>query len=296
MSARFVISDLHMGDGGPRDKFELNPKREDDLLRFCDYVDDQQGLLRLLGDIWELWQMNPSDVLRRRLRVVQRFMCMLRDSVPGNHDIDITDPAIAPIFGLYPPIPWPDGIEIYKFKKIRFFHGHEVDPFNNTRNPGWGRVMAIAAGLYEDHNKSPVLPDGSLIEERLLKIGNRIGMLANLASYSYHWIKDDAPPVVDFSVGLRPVQSATRLGQHLVAVAADIKSRGYDIAVCGHTHIRGHYGHPKPWYYNCGSWSWNEEPFLRIDDNDQVTEWIWTGRTAVQVSREITIGRRRSHE
>lgn len=38
----FVISDLHMGDGGARDNFALN-NREEQLGLFLDYVASQQG-------------------------------------------------------------------------------------------------------------------------------------------------------------------------------------------------------------------------------------------------------------
>ena len=54
-----VISDLHLGDRGPRDSFAVGD-REKQLTLFLDFVDQQQGELVVLGDLFEFWQMNVS--------------------------------------------------------------------------------------------------------------------------------------------------------------------------------------------------------------------------------------------
>ena len=53
MSQRDIItvSDLHMGDGGPRDNFAADGK-EQTFSRFLDYVQQEQTELFVLGDLF----------------------------------------------------------------------------------------------------------------------------------------------------------------------------------------------------------------------------------------------------
>ena len=83
----FVISDLHMGDGGPRDNFPLD-NREKELGLFLDYVASQQGELIILGDLFEFWQMNLSKIVMKHLPLLDRLAAMNATYVLGNHDAD----------------------------------------------------------------------------------------------------------------------------------------------------------------------------------------------------------------
>ena len=84
----FVISDLHMGDGGARDNFPLND-REKELDSFLDYVAGQQGELIVLGDLFEFWQMNLSKIVMKHLPLLDRLAAMNATYVVGNHDADL---------------------------------------------------------------------------------------------------------------------------------------------------------------------------------------------------------------
>src|SRR5262249_3782890 len=61
----FVISDLHLGDGGARDNFEAGGKTRA-LRSFLDHVGSEGGELFVLGDLLELWQMNLSVLFVKR--------------------------------------------------------------------------------------------------------------------------------------------------------------------------------------------------------------------------------------
>ena len=61
----FVISDLHLGDGGARDNFEAG-KKTAELRAFIDHVGAEGGELFILGDLFELWQMNMSRLFVKR--------------------------------------------------------------------------------------------------------------------------------------------------------------------------------------------------------------------------------------
>ncbi len=84
----FVISDLHMGDGGPRDSFAVGD-RERQLALFLDYVANQQGELMVLGDLFEFWQMNLSAIILRHRPLLDRLAGMQATYVLGNHDGDL---------------------------------------------------------------------------------------------------------------------------------------------------------------------------------------------------------------
>ena len=168
----FVISDLHMGDGGPRDNFPLGD-REKQLNLFLDYVGSQQGELIILGDLFDFWQMNLSKIVMLHMPLLDRLAAMNATYVLGNHDADF-DHFIGTGFlshPLFTKMARPFEREIGG-KRFKFMHGHEVDPINSGDTPGTGRICCIVAGMREDKNGSPVLPDGEFVEDHLEEIGD----------------------------------------------------------------------------------------------------------------------------
>ena len=167
----FVISDLHMGDGGARDNFPLN-NREKELGSFLDYVASQQGELIVLGDLFEFWQMNLSKIVMRRMPLLDRLAAMKATYVVGNHDADL-EGFVGTRFLSHPLFQRMSGPFERQIggKRFKFMHGHEVDPFNKGDEPGKGRIFCIVAGQFEDRNKSPVYPNGHYVEDDLEKIG-----------------------------------------------------------------------------------------------------------------------------
>ena len=167
----FVISDLHMGDGGPRDNFPLD-NREKELGSFLDYVAGQQGELIILGDLFEFWQMNLSKIVMTHMPLLDRLAAMNATYVLGNHDADFDD-FIGTGFLAHPLFQRMCGPFERQIggKRFKFMHGHEVDPVNTGDEPGKGRIFCIVAGQFEDENKSPVYPNGDYVEDDLERIG-----------------------------------------------------------------------------------------------------------------------------
>ena len=66
----FVISDLHIGDGGPRDNFgHKDSDRPGQLTEFLAHVKRENGKLIIIGDLFEFWQASFSKVIMRNLNI-----------------------------------------------------------------------------------------------------------------------------------------------------------------------------------------------------------------------------------
>ena len=81
----FVVSDLHIGDGGTRDNFAVDNKDQQFDL-FLDHVCEQDGELIVLGDLFDFWQANVGNVIVRCLPMLDRLAEMRAAYVVGNHD------------------------------------------------------------------------------------------------------------------------------------------------------------------------------------------------------------------
>ncbi len=67
-----IVSDLHIGDGGPRDNFAADDKAAK-FSRFLDYAAEEGAELFILGDLFEFWQANIGRVLTRQLGLISLF-------------------------------------------------------------------------------------------------------------------------------------------------------------------------------------------------------------------------------
>jgi UDP-2,3-diacylglucosamine pyrophosphatase LpxH/uncharacterized membrane protein HdeD (DUF308 family) len=283
----FVISDLHLGDGGVRDKFEARSKTPE-LRAFLDHVGAEGGELFVLGDLFELWQMNLSRLLLRRRPILDHLAAVGAVYVPGNHDVDLADFIGTsfldhPFFrGMRPPFVRP-----IAGRRYRFFHGHETDPFNAGSDPGFGRMLAIFAGIFEDEKGSPLLAGGVGVGDVLEQFGESMLAIWRAAAATL----EDAPPGaarndVRPNAALTPAQAPDRLAEHVAGVRADLDKGGYDVAVLGHTHKAGRIG---GWYYNSGSWIGQESPYLRISADGEVRCFEWKGGRAVETAMPVVI-------
>lgn len=273
----FVISDLHLGDGGMRDNFEAGSKTRH-LHAFLDHVGSEGGRLFILGDLFELWQMNISRLFLKRLPVLDHFARLPLVYVPGNHDIDLaafvgTDFLRHPFFGqMRPPF-----TEVLGGRRFHFLHGHEVDPFNSGDQPGFGRMLSIFAGIFEDRNGSPLLEDGKPVAAVLEQFGDSMLMLWTCAMSAIQRSvsgKDVSP-----GDALTPAQDPGRLLEHVRQVRADLERDGNDVAVLGHTHRPGRISN---WYFNSGSWTGPSNPFLRISPDGHVRHLEWCDGRALE--------------
>jgi len=273
----FVISDLHMGDGGARDNFPLN-NREKELGSFLDYVASQQGELIVLGDLFEFWQMNLSKIVMRRMPLLDRLAAMKATYVVGNHDADL-EGFVGTRFLSHPLFQRMSGPFERQIggKRFKFMHGHEVDPFNKGDEPGKGRIFCIVAGQFEDRNKSPVYPNGHYVEDDLEKIGegllgpwtvlaSKIGRLCRLGGMGMA------------AEHLTPAQSPDRAKQMLAMYYDDMEDSGYHVLIAGHTHQPGRIS---DWYFNSGTWARKTNSFVQISPNGDAAVCNWVDGRAV---------------
>ena len=275
----FVISDLHLGDGGPRDNFELGGRTKQ-LHAFIDHVGGEGGELFVLGDLFELWQVNLSGLIVKRHDLITHLLAVPLVYVPGNHDVDLVHFIGAPFVRhpLFARMRLPFERELGG-RRFYFSHGHETDPFNSGEDPGFGRMLTIFAGVFEDRNKSPLLASGQTVETVLEQFGE--SMLALWTSAAMAMEASGQGPDVEPSATLTPAQNPHRLGEHIAGTRAERERRGHDVAVLGHTHRPGRID---DWYHNSGSWTGERNSFLRIDAEGHVRHFEWREGRALEVA------------
>lgn len=239
----YCISDLHMGDGGPRDNFSHNEKQ---LLSFLDMVQDTKGKLIICGDLFELWQSNISKVITKRVWLLDQLAKMKAIYVLGNHDADLLyfngwlkHPFFSRMMARH--------TEQINGKYFHFIHGHQADPYCASDTPGLGRITAIYTGMAEDRHGGPMLNKYRTVEAKVL------GPLEKLASL-WGRLRGEPDRFTGINRQLRDIQCAA---------AATI--------ICGHTHQPGRIG---KWLYNCGTWAEQTNSYVRIADTVEVFDWV----------------------
>ena len=268
----FVISDLHMGDGGPRDNFAVDNK-ESHLNSFLDFVETNNGRLIVLGDLFEFWQANVSKVLIKRMPVIDRLAKMDAIFVVGNHDADLehlidTGMLAHPFFDkMTRPF-----TETIGGKTFKFMHGHEVEPFESKDTPGWGRILAILGGIIEDKKGSPLLSQGGHTEKMLLKTGRSFMWIWSCFVNRFERKCTNASHQHNFDHELTPSQSPSRTKGMLALYHKDQIANGYDIAIVGHTHAAKSIGN---WYHNSGCWVGLRKNFIIISPDATVKVLDW---------------------
>jgi UDP-2,3-diacylglucosamine pyrophosphatase LpxH/uncharacterized membrane protein HdeD (DUF308 family) len=283
----FVISDLHLGDGGLRDKFEAGGKTPE-LHAFLDHIDREGGELFILGDLFELWQMNLSRLLVKRRETLDRLAALPIVYVPGNHDVDLAH-FMGQGFLDHPFFERMRAPFVRELggRQFRFFHGHETDPFNAGDDPGFGRMLAIFSGIFEDRNGSPLLASGDAVGDVLEQFGESMLTLWRCATLAMQErLLDPARDDVHPGEALTPAQDPDRLVEHVAGVRADREARGYDVAVLGHTHKPGRIG---DWYFNSGSWTGPCNTYLRISPEGEVGCFEWKDGGAIPRAMPVVL-------
>ncbi len=269
----FVISDLHMGDGGRRDNFA---GKEPLLKDFLAHVLRQEAKLIVLGDLLEFWQESLGSVIVKRLEVLDWLAQVKATYVIGNHDIDLQ----ALIGRRLLAHPFFERMSLaftreIAGKKFKFLHGHEVDVLNAAESPGVGRAVTILAGVAEDINGSPTWY-GRSVENTLESLVtwplSAWRLFARLTNF--HKL-----PMPSMSQAMTPAQRPGRADDIITALQRERATEGFDVAVVGHTHQPGRVGN---WYYNSGSWVDQNSDFIKIDaaGNTQLFKWTTAGAVA----------------
>jgi UDP-2,3-diacylglucosamine pyrophosphatase LpxH len=273
----FVVSDLHLGDGGPRDNFGYEGSPRPELLnRFLDFVQAENGELIVVGDLFEFWQAPLAAVVMHNLPLLERLDELGATLILGNHDSDLaafagTGQLSHPFFTKMQAVSKQEPFErTINGRRFALLHGHEVDEFNSNPAPSWGRMLTIFAGIFEERNGSPLLADGESIETVLEGWGEKLLSLWNwLTSCFSKAGKSSAKPKDE----LTPAQNPDRAKQMLDAYAEYRQEQEIDVLICGHTHQPGRIG---DWYYNSGGWATTNNNFLRIAPDGMVSVFDWT--------------------
>jgi UDP-2,3-diacylglucosamine pyrophosphatase LpxH len=260
----FVISDLHLADGGARDNFAVRD-REQQFGLFLDHVAARQAELIINGDLFEFWQASLSRVLVHRRALLDRLADMQAKYVVGNHDADlaafITDTAVNTDFLVHPSFERMCGPfeRTINDRKFRFMHGHEVDEANRGDVPGWGRIFAILAGIFEDAHRSPIFSTGQTVEGELEKLVEDFrNRFSDAMRGLWDWLakqlgkESGALRWPDARDELTPAQNPSRAEEMMEKYEQHKEANGYHIAIVGHTHKPGRRG---DWYFNSGSWT-----------------------------------------
>lgn len=267
----FCVSDLHAGDGGPRDNFYFSGNRAA-FFRFLEYVRDVKGRLIILGDLFEFWQSNISKVLHEQHTLLDVLNKMRAVYVLGNHDSDldyfvdskltISHPFFKRMFTWYS-----DEIGGLKFK---FLHGHSEDQYCASNIPGKGRISAIWSGLCEDKNGSPFVGKYRTVEDATVgRIERFMGFFGKL-----------------LGKGDRVVQLHNKL---IEKYSNSPEGECYDMVVFGHTHRPGSFFDCGTEFYNCGTWAEDVNTYVRIEEDGEprVCEWTKNGEAPCNIGLPI---------
>jgi UDP-2,3-diacylglucosamine pyrophosphatase LpxH len=292
----YVISDLHMGDGGPRDNFAVG-NREQELKQFLDFVERENGDLIILGDLFDFWQANFSRVLINNMPLIERLGEMEATYVVGNHDIDLVGFIK---YNLLKPNLFQKLSDPFTCKRgnrtFYFMHGHDVDPYNKGEIPGKGRLLTIVAGIAESFVGSPRLSDGRSVESVLERAGE--GFVNALKRWGRKLLIKCLMLCGVQTNEQSPAQNPDWASEMLLHYKAHREKNRYDVAVVGHTHRSGRIG---DWYFNSGSWVNTDNSFVRISPNGEVKVFNWTDNqpevnTTVLIMPETPKATKRANE
>jgi UDP-2,3-diacylglucosamine pyrophosphatase LpxH len=267
----FVISDLHIGSGGPRDPLTSLEKRH--LLEsFLEHVQREDGELIILGDMMDLWRFGLMAVVNTHRELLDRLSEMDVTYIPGNHDqvlgsLQHPGGIIHPFFDkLASPC-----TSRLNGKQFHFNHGHELDPVNSRIGPNVGKALGLSASLVEWAKGAQVF-SSEVIGEALLELAETI--LAR-----YYALTDGARRCFGCDgctqagkTSLKSRHEQNMLRRHNSSRITD----GHDVVISAHTHRPGTFG---GWYYNSGSWTGGASTFLRIlpDATTNVFDWTPAG-------------------
>jgi len=251
----FCISDLHLCDRGARDNFIV--RGEDRLLRFLDYVDEQQGTLLILGDLFDVWQCNFSASVMAYPKLLRALCCIPSRWVVGNHDgllSQFLGTDIQLVNACLPDMSGPFEVTLGG-KCYAFAHGHEMDPTCNSLNPGIGELTAIISGMLEDRKG----PDSGAVEDRFIRS-------------------------LEFPLNLwRAVSHQVNRDEEMLNNAETYrKEKDADTLIYGHTHTAGRIGDS---IFNTGCWCRDVDTFVRIDDGVPSLH-VWDGERPVAFEKE----------
>ncbi|MDD4352233.1 MAG: metallophosphoesterase [Candidatus Gracilibacteria bacterium] len=271
----YIISDLHIGNHGKRDNFNADSTRWDKLMSFLSFVRKNDGKLYILGDLFDLWQHNVSEVLchpKNRL-LIKKLGSMNCTYILGNHDIDL--------YGFIKSTSYFSRCKLFKHMTntlvetpikmndyiyhLLLRHGHEYDKPNSVSYPGFARIACIGAGLLEDRYGISVF--GKQTEGVILSITECIMHPINSL---FGWITRKLIKTPRTSLGR---------ARNIIKNASEFLC-DYEISVFGHTHTPGIVSKGDGFIVNTGSWADTENNVVCIDETG-ICVCTWNGKELV---------------
>lgn len=276
----FVISDLHIGDGSARDNL-VKGNKSLLLQRFLDEVERRNGVLVVLGDLFELWRYSMEAILEYWHKLIDRIAAMDLIYVPGNHDALFDKPfrknrTLHPIFeSLHQPF-----VRTIGGRQFKFMHGHEVDPIIPDNLNRLVPAIRLLCGAFELRDDRCLITcdrvTDALLEagEQLLYRWHKLTRQLDMAIYEHLGFSND-----QLASMKRPLRTRNMLARFFKQQQSGL----YDVTITGHTHKAGRFGQ---WYFNSGCWTQSVMNYLVVTPDGQVSVENWNGRTG---SSNITL-------
>lgn len=140
----YSISDLHLGDKGPKDDFYGNEQK---LAEFLQSIPDNS--LILVGDVFELWQCHLDNIIAAYPDLIKLLFKRALYYITGNHDQAILKLNVLPTFQIKMLLGVPV-VEKLILGDILFMHGHQFDAANSKYK--WlGQSITGLAGWLEKY-------------------------------------------------------------------------------------------------------------------------------------------------
>ena len=254
MITHYIISDLHLANGGRRDDFKKNRTR---FKNFLQMVKKQKAQLIIAGDFLELWQVNLIAITRAYSDILNQLISMNTKIVIGNHDYYLYH--FRRLKFLY------DSLRIPRHSgqagtKIFVQHGHQFDRFNDLKRLMYlGNLAAMSAAVMED-----IHPD---LDEKAMSF-------LKLLDQKLSWLPSWAP-------GTRRREYLSEggdLSEYLKGAKRLLKKFYY--VILGHTHQPGTAFEGR--YLNVGSWTSSKPTYVEINAQGQCTLKYWPTQRPVK--------------
>jgi len=247
------VSDLHIGTGDkkPQDNFSLEKTRA--FEQFLDeYGSSDDTAIIYLGDIIEAWRSDGAKVVKNRQALLDKMSANSHVYLLGNHDRWYSS-----------GISCRESISSHPFfdnmteqfvltvgnKRILFMHGHEIDPYNQEKEPSSAQAALLTA---EKH--PPVSGNNNTIFAVAKKVIRAcFGWVTHIRLETGHDLTSSCDTDNLYSYHLH---NTALLKEKLKGTDNE-----FDFVVMGHSHIP----EQRSWYHNTGAWAEGITTFLEID-------------------------------
>jgi UDP-2,3-diacylglucosamine pyrophosphatase LpxH len=269
----WIVSDLHLGDGGRSDSFMGKDRA---LFALLEQVRSSGGRLVINGDAIDVLQAHDlTVVLKAHGKLLREFADLAATNgvwyLTGNHDSDLHVYRDLLRFEVCS--------ELWIGDDVMVEHGHAFDPWigaNPADSSGMTKVHHWVERTFGTWIRLP-LSDFYTRGNRLsfwlfhkytvwLRARNRLlrkigaeGPVRRAEFFIDYWVRNEAgDPMLMF----RPA-------------IAEARKRGATTVVCGHSHMPANLVHEGIRFVNCGSWTFGWAQYARLEDGQfTVRDWL----------------------